>query len=59
MKIGLEYNLDNTNLNTDITRNFLRHKILPKFEKINDNYKNNLNNLITYFDELKTILIMK
>lgn len=49
----LEYKIDKTNFDTDITRNKLRHDIIPKFEEINSNYKNNLNNLISYLEEVK------
>lgn len=49
----LEYKIDKTNFDTDITRNLLRHEIIPKFEKVNSKYKNNLNNLINYLEEIK------
>jgi len=49
----LEYKIDSTNSDIEFTRNLLRHEIIPKFEKVNSNYKNNLNNLITYFEEVK------
>ncbi|MFK7780504.1 MAG: tRNA lysidine(34) synthetase TilS [Candidatus Gracilibacteria bacterium] len=52
-KNKLEYKIDETNFDTSITRNKLRHDIIPKFEQINSNYKNNLNNLITYLEEVK------
>lgn len=52
-KNKLNYKIDKTNLDTDITRNNLRHEIIPKFEKINSNYKSNIKNLISYFEELK------
>jgi tRNA(Ile)-lysidine synthase len=52
-KNNLEYKIDSTNSNTDFTRNLLRHEIIPPFEKVNSNYKNNLNNLIKYFEEVK------
>lgn len=50
---NLEYKIDETNFDTDITRNKLRHEIIPKFENINSNYKQNLNNLISYLEEVK------
>lgn len=49
----LVYNIDETNLDTDISRNFLRHEIIPKFEKINKNFKKNINNTLSYFEDLK------
>lgn len=39
---------DSTNLQTDFQRNFLRHEILPKFTKINENYQNALKNFIDF-----------
>ena len=49
----LEYKEDLSNLDTQITRNYLRHKIIPKFEKINKNYKKNISSTINYFEDLK------
>ncbi len=50
---NLEYKIDETNFDTEITRNHLRHNIIPQFEKINKNYKQNINNTISYFEDLK------
>ncbi len=58
-KSNLEYNIDKTNFDTKITRNKLRHDIIPQFENINSNYKNNINNLINYLEELKYFLDQK
>jgi tRNA(Ile)-lysidine synthase len=52
-KNNLEYKIDKTNFDTEISRNKLRHDIIPKFESINSNYKKNLNNLISYLEEVK------
>jgi tRNA(Ile)-lysidine synthase len=49
----LEYKIDKSNFDTNISRNKFRHNILPEFERINSNYKNNLNNLISYLEEIK------
>lgn len=49
----LKYNEDITNQDTEITRNFLRHEIIPKFEKINKNYKKNIENTLSYFEDIK------
>ncbi len=35
---GLEYVIDSTNLETQYTRNYIRHEILPRLEKINFGY---------------------
>ena len=50
---NLEYKIDETNLDTDITRNYLRHEIIPKFENINWNYKEKISKTINYFEKLK------
>jgi len=52
-KNNLEYKIDESNFDTDITRNKLRHDIIPQFEDINSSYKTNINNLITYLEEVK------
>ena len=49
----LEYKIDKSNLDTNITRNNLRHNIIPNFESINSNYKENINNLSSYLEEVK------
>jgi len=49
----LKYNIDETNFDLDITRNLIRHKIIPKFSKINSNYKKNIWDTLIYFEELK------
>ncbi len=49
----LEYKIDSTNKDLEITRNYLRHEIIPKFKKINSNYKKNIWDTLTYFEELK------
>ena len=49
----LEYKIDKSNLDTNITRNNLRHNIIPNFESINTNYKENINNLSSYLEEVK------
>ncbi len=51
-----KYFIDSTNFDTTITRNYLRHKIIPKFEKINKNYKENINDTIKYFEDLQTFI---
>lgn len=52
----LEYKIDESNFDTDISRNKLRHDIIPQFEKINWNYKSNISNLISHFEEIKEFL---
>lgn len=43
---GIAYVTDETNLSDDYTRNFIRHEILPRFEKINPSFLNAADRLI-------------
>lgn len=52
----LEYRIDKTNFDNDITRNFLRNEVVPSFWKINSNFKNNISNTLSYFEELKKFI---
>ncbi len=52
----LEYKTDSTNFDTNITRNKLRHNIIPQFKDINSNYKTNINNLTSYLEEVKEFI---
>jgi tRNA(Ile)-lysidine synthase len=52
----LEYRIDKTNLDNNITRNFLRNEIVPNLSKINTNFKNNISNTLSYFEELKNFI---
>lgn len=45
-KNSLSFREDVTNIDIKYTRNYIRHTILPSFEKINPNYLNNIENLI-------------
>ncbi len=49
----LEYKIDKSNFDNDITRNHLRNIIIPQFYKINTKFKTNINNTLNYFEELK------
>lgn len=49
----LEYRIDKTNFDNEITRNFLRNEIIPNFSRLNSNFKNNISNTISYFEETK------
>ena len=44
---NLEYKIDSSNEDVKYKRNLIRKEILPLFEKINSNYLNNIENLIT------------
>jgi len=52
----LKYKIDESNFDTEISRNKLRHDIIPQFEKINSKYKENISNLMNYLEELKEFL---
>ena len=41
--LGESYVTDVTNADTDYTRNYIRHKLLPGFERINPAYLSNIN----------------
>ncbi len=53
---NLEYSIDETNADTTITRNYLRHEIIPKLDKVNENYKENISNMMNYLQEVKSHL---
>ncbi len=55
-KNKLKYNIDSTNNDTQITRNNLRHNIIPNFKEINSNYKNNIKNLCLYLEDVKNFI---
>ncbi len=52
----IEYREDATNLDTDFTRNSIRHNILPEILKINSNFKNTLINSAAQIQEDKKYL---
>lgn len=45
---------DATNHDTELQRNFLRHEILPKFEKINPDYRRAITNFLEYIADRET-----
>ncbi len=53
---NIEYREDATNLDTDFTRNLIRHNILPEMLKINSNFKNTLINSAGQIREDKAYL---
>ncbi|MDF1682616.1 MAG: ATP-binding protein [Patescibacteria group bacterium] len=53
---NLKYFEDETNKDTKITRNKIRHDILPGFKDVNSKYKSNINNFINYLEEVKNHL---
>lgn len=52
-KNKLEYKIDKTNFESDFSRNYLRNEIIPKFYKLNSNFKNHIKHTLEYFEELK------
>jgi tRNA(Ile)-lysidine synthase len=49
----IEYREDSSNMSTDYQRNHLRLEVLPRFEKINPEYRQSIQNFIEYTEELK------
>lgn len=45
--------VDISNMDVTITRNFLREDVIPLFQSVNPKYKENIENTLTYFEELK------
>lgn len=50
---GIEFKLDKTNTDITITRNYLRENIIPLFQGINPKFKENIENTLNYFEDLK------
>ncbi|MEW6040767.1 MAG: tRNA lysidine(34) synthetase TilS, partial [Elusimicrobiota bacterium] len=55
----LEYATDTSNYDTRFTRNYIRHKIIPLFEKINPGISSNLSNLSQWAVEARKCLSEK
>jgi tRNA(Ile)-lysidine synthetase-like protein len=49
----IEYREDSSNMSTDYQRNHLRLEVLPRFEKINPEYRQSIQNFIEYTEDLK------
>jgi len=52
----LTYFEDESNASNEHTRNFIRNELLPKFEQVHPEHKRNLQNLFSYFEDLKSHL---
>jgi len=50
---NLKYFEDESNTSNQYTRNYLRNEILPKFKQVHPEHKKNLQNLFSYFEEVK------
>lgn len=55
-KNKLSFRQDKTNFDTAFTRNYIRHEILPRLEKIQPRYETILQRERTYFEELDEFL---
>ncbi len=53
---NLIYFEDESNKNNEYTRNFIRNEILPKFKQVHPEHKKNLQNLFSYFEDVKSHL---
>lgn len=49
----IPYRNDSTNADDAILRNHIRLNIVPEFERINPQYKRNLDDLMEYFKEMQ------
>ena len=47
---NIDFREDSTNSDNHFQRNFLRNEILPKFEKINTEYRRTIGNFIDYIE---------
>lgn len=47
---NIDFREDSTNIDNTFQRNFLRNEILPRFEKINPNYRFAIENFIQYVE---------
>jgi tRNA(Ile)-lysidine synthase len=56
---NITYFEDETNKNSEYSRNFLRNDILPQFEKINPEYRKNISNFSEYLEEVKSHIDMQ
>ena len=50
---SLPYFEDESNAKNEYTRNFIRNEISPLLSKVHPQYKKNLSNLFTYFEDMK------
>ncbi len=55
--LNIEYRQDESNYDTDFTRNLIRHKIVPQFLKINPSFKQTIKNTSKQIEEDKNYLI--
>lgn len=53
---GVGYVQDATNSDTDYTRNYIRHEILPRLERVNPAYLSNLNSACEAADECEKLV---
>lgn len=52
----LKYFEDESNADSSYTRNYVRNELLPLFEKVHPEHKRNFQNLLSYFEEIKSHL---
>lgn len=53
---GLDYRDDSSNKSVKYSRNFIRHKILPEFEKINPGFQNTVENTLSRLEGVYNLL---
>ena len=50
---NLKYFEDESNASNKYTRNYMRNEVLPMFEQVHPEHKRNLQNLLSYFEDIK------
>jgi tRNA(Ile)-lysidine synthase len=55
-KKSVAFREDKTNSDTDIRRNYIRHKLIPGIEKVNKNFRELLHRKSFYFEEIDNLL---
>lgn len=53
---NLKYFEDESNASNKYTRNYMRNEVLPMFEQVHPEHKRNLQNLLSYFEDVKSHL---
>lgn len=53
---NITYHIDKTNADTSITRNYIRHRLIPSIEKINPSFRERFHEKSFYFAELEEFM---
>lgn len=55
-KENIPFREDSSNIETNYSRNYIRHKIIPEFNQLNPQSENHIHQSIEYLSELKSLL---